>query len=275
MSNNILGNSHSTNTSSKLSTQLVEEARQEVLRYFNAEDYYCIFTSNASNVLKIVGESYPFSPSARFMLLSDNHNSVNGIREFCIAKGGNLLYAPIYHDDLRMDEAFIERELCKPGEYEEKLFAFPAQSNVSGVKHDLKWISFAQEHGWDVLLDAAAFVPSSPLDLKKYPVDFVNISFYKIMGYPTGIGCLLVKKSKFNKLRKPWFAGGTVSFVSVNALHHSLIESHERFEDGTIDYLGLPALKIGFEYIQSIGIQRIQERVISLRKYIYACFNST
>jgi molybdenum cofactor sulfurtransferase len=269
LSNNILGNSHSTNTSSKLSTQLVEEARQEVLRYFNAEDYYCIFTSNASNVLKIVGESYPFSPSARFMLLSDNHNSVNGIREFCIAKGGNLLYAPIYHDDLRMDEAFIERELCKPGEYEEKLFAFPAQSNVSGVKHDLKWISFAQEHGWDVLLDAAAFVPSSPLDLKKYPVDFVNISFYKIMGYPTGIGCLLVKKSKFNKLRKPWFAGGTVSFVSVNALHHSLIESHERFEDGTIDYLGLPALKIGFEYIQSIGIQRIQERVISLRKYIY------
>ena len=87
--------------------------------------------------------------------------------------------------------------------FENKLFAFPAQSNVSGVKHDLGWIKKAQDLGWDVLLDAAAFVPTNQLDLKEVKPDFVCVSFYKIFGYPTGIGCLMVNKEKFKKLQKP------------------------------------------------------------------------
>ena len=45
------------------------------------------------------------------------------------------------------------------------LFAYPAQSNFSGVQHSLAWIEVAHEHGYDVLLDAAAYVPSNRLDL--------------------------------------------------------------------------------------------------------------
>jgi molybdenum cofactor sulfurtransferase len=45
------------------------------------------------------------------------------------------------------------------------LFAYPVQSNFSGVQHPLAWIEQAHEHGWDVLLDAAAFVPTNRLDL--------------------------------------------------------------------------------------------------------------
>ncbi len=267
--NNILGNPHSTNPSSQLATKLVEEARQKVIEFFNAEDYFCIFTQNASNALKIVGESYPFSQDSHFMLLADNHNSVNGIRQFCLHKGGKVTYAPIYYENLRMDEDFVLEKLKEEGNYSNKLFSFPAQSNVSGVKHDLKWIETAHENGWDVLLDAAAFVPTNKLDLKQIKPDFVCVSFYKIFGFPTGIGCLLVNKDKFQKLQKPWFAGGTVSLVSVNSLHHFLINNHERFEDGTLNYLDIPAVKIGLDYIDDIGIDKINERVSSMRKYLY------
>ncbi len=263
--NNILGNPHSTNPTSQFSTKLVEEARQKVIDYFNAEDYYCIFTQNASGALKIVGESYPFNEKSHFLLLSDNHNSVNGIRQFCLSKGGKVTYAPIFYQDLRMDENFLQEQLEQSNDCENKLFAFPAQSNVSGVKHDL---------GWDVLLDAAAFVPTNKLDLKKVTPDFVCVSFYKIFGYPTGIGCLLVNKEKFKKLRKPWFAGGTVSLVSVNTIQHFLINNHERFEDGTLNYLDIPAVKIGLDYIENIGIERINERVTSLRKYVFEKINA-
>lgn len=267
--NNILGNPHSTNPSSQLATKLVEEARQKVIEFFNAEDYHCIFTQNASNALKIVGESYPFTQNSHFLLLADNHNSVNGIRQFCLAKGGKVTYAPIYYENLRLDNDFVLEQLKEKNNYENKLFAFPAQSNVSGVKHDLKWIEIAQENGWDVLLDTAAFVPTNQLDLKEVQPDFVTVSFYKIFGFPTGIGCLLVNKNKFQKLQKPWFAGGTVSLVSVNSLHHFLINNHERFEDGTLNYLDIPAVKIGLDYIDEIGIHKINERVSSLRKYLY------
>ncbi|MCO6494446.1 MAG: aminotransferase class V-fold PLP-dependent enzyme [Bacteroidetes bacterium] len=268
LTQNILGNPHSTNPSSLLATQLVAEARQKVLDFFNAKEYYSIFTQNASNALKIIGECYPFNTNSHFMLLADNHNSVNGIREFCLSKGGKVTYAPIYFENLRMDENFVQSRLENNEEFEDKLFAFPAQSNVSGVKHDLKWIKIAQDKGWDVLLDAAAFVPSNKLDLSLYHPDFVCVSFYKIFGYPTGLGCLLVKKDKFEKLHKPWFAGGTVSFVSVNALHYSLIGNHERFEDGTLNYLDIPAIKTGLDYIESIGIDKINERVATLRSYL-------
>ena len=88
--NNILGNPHSTNPTSQLATKLVEEARQKVIDFFNAEDYFCIFTQNASGALKIVGESYPFNEKSHFLLLADNHNSVNGIRQFCLSKGGKV-----------------------------------------------------------------------------------------------------------------------------------------------------------------------------------------
>lgn len=51
-----------------------------------------------------------------------------------------------------------------------------------------------EAHQWKVMLDAAAFVPTQPLDLTQFPADFVSISFYKMFGYPTGLGALLVRR---------------------------------------------------------------------------------
>lgn len=41
-------------------------------------------------------------------------------------------------------------------------------------------------HEWFVLLDAASYVATNPLDLSVYPADFVAVSFYKMFGFPTG-----------------------------------------------------------------------------------------
>lgn len=265
---NVFGNPHSSNPTSQFSTRLVESSRKKVLEFFNAYDYFCVFTQNASGALKIIGESYPFNKKSALLLLSDNHNSVNGIREYCANKGGYFEYSPIQYEDLRIDSDRLNFLLKSRTEYSNKLFAFPAQSNVSGVKHDLKWIEKAQKLGWDVLLDAAAFVPTSKLDLSTIKPDFVSISFYKIFGYPTGVGCLLIRKSKFDKLVKPWFAGGTVTLASVRTRHHYLAKNHERFEDGTINYLDIPAVKTGLDYIESIGMQRINERITGLTNYL-------
>ena len=62
-----------------------------------------------------------------------------------------------------------------------------------------------------MLLDAAAFVATNRLDLHAIKPDFVTVSFYKMFGYPTGVGCLLVRNSALARLQRPWFAGGTVN----------------------------------------------------------------
>ncbi len=265
----VYGNPHSTNPTSQLSTRNVTEARQKVLQFFNAtDDYYCVFTANASAALQIVGECYPFGEDSHFLLTADNHNSVNGIREYCKSKGGEYTYCPLHYEDLTIDETSMNELLAQHAGCKHKLLGFPAQSNVSGVKHPLSWISKAQALGWDVLLDAAAYVPTSRLDLQQVKPDFVSISFYKIFGYPTGIGCLLVKKSKFDLLKKPWFAGGTVVAVAVNYGAHFLAPDHERFENGTVNYLDIPAISRGLDFIEGIGMDRINRRVRHLTEQL-------
>ena len=74
----------------------VEQARAAVLDYFGGtKDYTAIFTLNASGALKLVGEAYPFAPGGRLLLTADNHNSVNGIREFAQSRGARVDYAPL------------------------------------------------------------------------------------------------------------------------------------------------------------------------------------
>ena len=221
----VLGNPHSASLASSATTELVERARSAVLSWFHADGYTAVFTQNATGALKHVGESYPFAPGARFLLTADNHNSVNGIREFARSKGAPVDYVPLTFPDLRIDRDEL-RELLGTRDKDrapigDRLFAFPAQSNFSGAKHPLELIEQAHDAGWDVLLDAAAFVPTNRLDLSKVQPDFVAISFYKMFGYPTGVGCLLVRDRVLPKLRRPWFAGGTVNFAPCAVGHDS------------------------------------------------------
>ncbi|HEX2912758.1 MAG TPA: aminotransferase class V-fold PLP-dependent enzyme [Chloroflexia bacterium] len=270
LSNGVFGNPHSKNLTSLAMTSLVEQARDYVLKYFNASpaEYEVIFTPNASGALKLVGESYPFGPGDNYLLTFDNHNSVNGIREFARTGGAKVTYLPVNLPDLRVNPLDLINGLglARPGS--NSLFAYPAQSNFSGVQHPLEWISLAQSRGWDVLLDAAAFVPSNRLNLSKWHPDFVSISFYKIFGYPTGTGCLLVRKTALQKLRRPWYAGGTITFSSVKGFNHYLTPGPAGFEDGTVNYLSLPAVEIGLRYIEWVGIDLIHTRVMCLTGWL-------
>ena len=267
---NTFGNPHSSNPTSQAATRYVESARAFVLAYFKADpaEYDVIFTANASGALKIVGESYPFGPGDQYLLTFDNHNSVNGIREFAHGKGAQVTYLPLVLPDMRVDEAMLAEAWTKARPGGNNLFAYPAQSNFSSVKHPLEWIARAQAAGWDVLLDAAAFAPTNPLDLSKYKPDFVPLSFYKIFGYPTGLGALVAKRSALRKLHKPWFAGGTITVASVQGDRYYLAEGHAAFEDGTVDFLNIPAVEIGLRHIQSIGIESIQTRVKCLTGWL-------
>jgi selenocysteine lyase/cysteine desulfurase len=270
LAENVFGNPHSLNPTSQFATERVESAREYVLHFFHADpaEYDVIFTQNASGALKLVGESYPFGPGGHYLLTFDNHNSVNGIREFAHAHGAEVTYVPVQLPDMRVDEAGLRRELAAASAEADNLFAYPAQSNFSSVQHPLEWITLAHANGWDVLLDAAAYAPTSRLDLAKWQPDFVPLSFYKIFGYPTGVGALIARKDKLAKLRRPWFAGGTITVASVQGDRYYLADGHAAFEDGTVNYLDIPAVEIGLRHIDSIGLDVVHERVRCLTGWL-------
>jgi selenocysteine lyase/cysteine desulfurase len=258
----VFGNPHSISPTSAASTTLVRRARDSVLEYFGAspDEYVAIFTPNATGALRLVGEAYPFHAGDRFLLTFDNHNSVNGIREFARARGAHTSYVPTVAPGLAVDETLLPRYLTDTAGDHHNLFAYPAQSNFSGVQHPLEWIERAQAHGWDVLLDAAAFVPTNRLDLSRWHPDFVAISFYKMFGWPTGVGCLLARRDALAKLERPWFSGGTIVAVFVQRQYYQSAPGAAHFEDGTVNYLSLPAVEIGLRLLDRIGIDTIHAR---------------
>jgi selenocysteine lyase/cysteine desulfurase len=261
LKHHVLGNPHSENPASAAATRIVEDTRRDVLDFFGAdpEEYTVIFTANASAALKLVGESYPFAEGSRFTLIEDAHNSVNGIRAYAEQKGAVTTYLPL-DAELRMDRS-VEIPPAGPAP---SLFSFPAQSNFSGVRHPLELVGEAKALGYDVLLDAAAFVPTSELDLGAVHPDFVCVSFYKMFGFPTGVGALIARSRALARLERPWFAGGTVEFVSVANRIHRLVPGASAFEDGTLNFLGIAAVQTGLAFLREIGMSRVHARVDDL-----------
>lgn len=265
----LFGNPHSGSSPSLASTRVIEHAREAVLRFLDvdASTHVVCFTANASAAIKLVAESYPFDTGSQLLLSADNHNSVNGIREYARAAGSAVRILPL-DASLELDDPDqVLRDAAKSGP---GLLAFPAQSNFSGVRHPLGLVRRAQALGFDVLLDCAAFAPSHPLSLRECPADFAVLSFYKLFGYPTGIGALVMRRESMRRLRRPWFAGGTVRYASVLSGTHRLHDGAERFEDGTADFLGIAALAAGFGLLEQVGMARLRQHVGSLTAELFA-----
>jgi selenocysteine lyase/cysteine desulfurase len=267
------GNPHSDNPTSSASTRLVERAREAVLRYFGttAAEYAVIFTPNATGACRLVAESYPWGRRTGLALTADNHNSVHGIREYARAGGAQVAYAGLSGTELRTSGADVAAALRRGHGARPGLFAYPAQSNFSGVQHPLGWVRQAQDAGYDVLLDAAAFVGTNPLDLAAVRPEFVAVSWYKMFGFPTGVGCLLARRDALARLRRPWFSGGTILAASAQGGWHRMLEDEAGFEDGTVNFLAIPDVTVGLNWISGIGIDLIHDRVSMLTGWLIQC----
>ena len=75
-------------------------------------------------------------------------------------------------------------------------------------------------------------------------------------------------RKALEKLYRPWFAGGTITWASVLAESHSLSPGSEGFEDGTLNYTSLPAVEIGLDFLDSVGMDKIHNRVNALAGWL-------
>ena len=188
-------------------------------------------------------------------------------------------------------EEFVSAEdSSEQGKLSTKLNCFPAMSNFNGKKYSLSCINHLQSKTSFVLLDAASFVSTNYLDLTTFTPDFVTLSFYKMFGYPTGLGALLIRNKSANILNKHYFGGGTVDLALVRKnLHFSRKSISQMFEDGTIDYLGktfdyfkrfqhliftfqgIISLISGFETLHKVpgGIKSISLQTFNLANYAF------
>ncbi|KAM4029387.1 molybdenum cofactor sulfurase isoform 2-T2 [Anomaloglossus baeobatrachus] len=286
---NVYGNPHSNNLSSRLTHDTIEHVRYRILQHFNtsSEDYTVIFTSGCTAALKLVADNFPWTPSSssqegsHFAYLTDNHTSVVGIRG--LMKRFNVSSSPVTPEELLQSEG---RTYQFQNGLTFHLFCYPALSNHSGKKYPLSWIKkiktgkmlpIRTRGNWCVLLDAASFVSTSPLDLTQYQPDFVTVSFYKIFGFPTGLGALIVSNRIANRLRKSYFGGGTAAaYLAKEDFYAPKDSISDRFEDGTVSFLDIIALKHGFDTLQKLtgGMANIKNHTHTLASYTYSVLSA-
>ncbi|XP_071531083.1 molybdenum cofactor sulfurase isoform X2 [Panulirus ornatus] len=185
------------------------------------------------------------------------------------------------------------------------LFAYSGQCNFSGTKAPMEWITKVQKGAlnkilkpppvngkgnqlndvtfnqddphWFVLLDAAGLTATCPLDLSKWKPDFIPVSFYKIFGYPSGLGCLLVRNTAWQAMEKSYYGGGTLLMIdSRKILQVPRPRLHDRFEDGTLPFLSILAVRHGLDAIRKLtgGMDNISHHVFHLARYTHHCLQS-
>ena len=222
------------------------------------------------------------------LLVEESHTSVLGIREIAKAKGAKLHYTSV--DSLEKVESTEGLTLQ----------VFPLQCNFSGTNYAKKLQQCFRKRGTPhdnnfTLLDTASFAATNPLDLENLEasvgVDFAVVSFYKILGYPTGLGALLVsdRGKQILKEKRGYFGGGTVDvavpnedfYVPRKQFHDRLgkpglkillvCDEHNflRMEDGTLPFLSIIALLPGLKELQKIGMQKISTWTLSLCRQLF------
>lgn len=336
----IFGNPHSKGPVASATADLVEEARSSVLAHFHAppEDWTVVFTSGATAALKMAAELFPWRGrgASRLIYAHNAHTSVLGMREIALEAGAGFACLPpsvqygekadvalaaALHETMHQTgssspsprhENGVSTEDASTVTFSETehLLVLPAECNFSGRKLD--WARLRQalarlrttEPGQrvSVLLDAAKYVGTSPLDLGSFQegeVDMLSLSFYKLFGYPTGLGCLLVRSSLARRwlsetrgssaaphiplnthsrhVRRRYFGGGTV-LAAVPETDYRLLrpEPARRFADGTEDFLGIISLREGFRFLDEVlgGIERVRAHTWALTRFCYEQLSS-
>lgn len=238
-----------------------------ILKHFHTspKQYSLIFTSGATAAIRLLMENFDWkgenepeedeffdtrssiheehSQENCYIYTQSSHTSIIGGREIAAECGVEFF-------SLGYDESFslLSGEVTRQNKTNEgnSLFAYPAQCNYSGRKYPLEWIEKVQSgvldsygladgktrnSNWFVLLDAAAYCSTNDLDLSAISPDFVCLSFYKIFGYPTGLGALLVRNKSAHVLKKTYFGGGTVEISLAKQKFHQFRKTlHERYD---------------------------------------------
>ena len=236
------------------------------------DEYAVIFTPNATGACRLVGESYPFGRRSRLVLTADNHNSVNGLREYAARRGAQrgVRRAERLRPAGQRPRACSPRSAAGTGRAQGCSPTRPSPTSAASGTRCPGWPG-RRPPGTTCCSTRPPSCRPSQLDLSAVRPEFVALSWYKMFGFPTGVGCLLARRDALGRLRRPWFSGGTIRAVSVAGRWHQLLGDEAGFEDGTVNFLSIPDVAVGLDWISGIGIDLIGQRVGMLTAWLLEC----
>ncbi|MBI5229386.1 cysteine desulfurase [Candidatus Micrarchaeota archaeon] len=232
----------------------MEEAREKTSRFIGGKKEEIVFTRNATEGINLIAKTIDFSRRSKVVLTNMEHHSA--LLPFL-----NLsLQKKIQTDFLIADDEGLVNDLEK---WKEKIDSKTAlvvvhhTTNTTGTTAPLKEIAkIAHDAGAMVLVDGAQGVPHYEVSVSSLGVDFLAFSGHKMLG-PTGIGVLFAKQFILETLPPFLLGGETVEEVKLDSF--KLQKPPHRFEAGIQHYSGIIGLGAAVDYLQRIGMKKIEE----------------
>ena len=169
------------------------------------------------------------------------------------------------------------RDLHRAIDKHTRLVAISAISYINGFQHDLREIcAIAHSRGALVYADIVQAAGAMPVDVKQSGVDFCATASYKWLMGDFGLGFLYAKKSVLEtKLARPVYSYRQLKNFSTHMFPYdqpgvSLVDWEQYktaagyFEQGTLASGISETLAYSLQYIQTLGVENIQEHTQSL-----------
>ena len=148
-----------------------------------------------------------------------------------------------------------------------KVISLAIITNVVGDIRPMKEISkLAHEYNILVVADGAQSVAHMKTDVQDMDVDFLAFSAHKMCG-PTGVGVMYAKEKLFTDMKPIIFGGGmNASFDMDGSRIYDEIPTI--FEAGTPNIAGVIAFGDTTTYLKKIGMDKIHDYEVELRRYL-------
>lgn len=250
------------------STEVYEGARETVRKFINAKSpSEIVFVRNATEALNLLAYSYGLNNLKKGdeILISIMEHHSNLVPWQMVAKKTGAILKYLYVDkDGQIPFEEIENKVNK----NTKIFSCTLASNVLGTVPDAKKIiKYVRKNSDAVIIsDGAQYVPHHKIDVCDLDCDFLAFSGHKMYS-ATGIGVLYGKEELLNSL-SPFLSGGDmIEYVYEDK--STFLKSPQRFEAGTQNVEGAVSLAAAINYVESIGLEKIDEYEKYLTKYCY------
>lgn len=245
--------------------QKVLECRKAVASLINSTPEEVVFTSGTTMSINLVAFGYgvKYLKKGDEILLTEAEHASNVLPWYKVAEmtGATVKMIPLEKDG-RLTAENLKNTITK----NTKIVAIAHVTNVLGYIAPVKELAtIAHENGAILVLDGAQSVPHLKIDVKDLDCDFLSFSGHKMCG-PTGIGVLYGRYDLLDSM-DPFMTGGGMNVRFDACGDVSLLHAPMRFEAGTQNLAGIVGLKAAIDYIQSIGIENIEQYENELKKY--------
>jgi cysteine desulfurase / selenocysteine lyase len=242
---------------SERATEQYESARKVVRAFLHAaESREIIFVRSTTEAINLVAQTYGrqhlHAGDEVLITAMEHHSNIVPWQLICDEKLAKLKVAPINEKGEMILEEF-EKLLTD----RTKLVAVPHVSNALGTINPLRRIiELAHAKGIPVLVDGAQAAPRVPVNVQELDCDFYAFSGHKAYG-PTGIGVLYGKAALLEAM--PPYQGGGDMISSVTFEKTIYNKLPHKFEAGTPDMSGVIGLGAAIEYLNSLGMNEIED----------------